>query len=181
MPYDHLRVAYNSLLGKKGSKFIENHLKKIDNLDGIEKEFIELVTDEIDRIDSEDSKILYLKNQVMLLNSQLNKANLQIDELEQKLELFETGITIISEAYTHLRKGSVIEALQKQLGRYKKGTTEHSKKIQEKWKLANVYFLEEKENNKTLKEARSAAAKRAGLVASERHLAEMMPNPAKNK
>jgi hypothetical protein len=74
-----------------------------------------------------------------------------------------------------------IKDLSERLNKYQKGAKNRAAENNKKWAIANEYFIEEIPKHKTLTAARSEAARRTGIYATERHLAEMMPNPNKNK
>ncbi|MCX7107043.1 MAG: hypothetical protein NTV66_05635 [Methylococcales bacterium] len=67
--------------------------------------------------------------------------------------------------------------MQEKLNKYQRGAKNRSTESNKKWVIANKYFIEEIPNYKTLTAARAAAAKRAGIVVTDRRLAKMMPTP----
>ena len=188
MPFDKLLSSYDSLMDKRRKAFEEKTQKELDGFDLKYKEILEFSNDEIDRThESEDSKLIYLlEAHNMTLSAQLDAANSQIDALKYQLENFELTKPLMIMAENQQLKAQnihlvMIKNLTDKVGRYTKGTKDKSKATQKKWNLAREYFKEEITENKTLKDARTAAAKRAGIYATERHLAEMLPNPNKNK
>ena len=63
------------------------------------------------------------------------------------------------------------------LDKYQKGNQHKSSASDEKWELANKLFKEEIHLHNTLKAARLASSRKAGVFAEERQLIRMMPNP----
>jgi hypothetical protein len=130
-----------------------------------------------------DTSLIYaLEAQIESLKGKIKCQDLKIGILEHQLETYEMTRPL-SEIAEELKDATMdaqermIEYQTTKVDKYKKGPKQKSADSQQKWALANEYLKEEILVHKTLKAARSAAAKRAGIVVEERQLTKMMPAP----
>jgi hypothetical protein len=108
----------------------------------------------------------YLRSRVTSLN----------DTIEMYHAMFESGE--LTDFLTDIRDFNIerlIDAQEKIIAKYQKGTKKKSEVSQQNWALAQLYFSEEIPKHKKLLSARKAAAKRAGINVKERRLIEMLP------
>jgi hypothetical protein len=132
---------------------------------------------------SQDASLIdLLEAQIELLKGQIQCRDLKIYALEYQLESYELTNPLsemadkLNEKALDIQEGMIAHHTAK-IDKYKAGPKKKSSDSQQKWTLANEYFKEEISAHRTLKAARLAAAKKAGIVAEERQLTKMMPNP----
>jgi len=120
--------------------------------------------------------------QIDSLKGEIHALNLYIYALEHRLGVIDLNQPLMEVANALNEK--VMNAQEEEIAlqttkidKYKKGPKKKSSDSQQKWALANDYFIKEIPLHRTLKAARLTAAKRAGIVAEERQLNKMMPNP----
>ena len=123
-----------------------------------------------------------LELQIEALKAEIQAKDLLICALDLQIETYETTSQLSKVAYNLNEK--VLDAQENEIvykttkiDKYQKGPKKKSLDSQQKWALANEYFKEEIPLHRTLKAARLAAAKKARIVAEERQLTKMMPNP----
>ncbi len=126
-------------------------------------------------IDSLEVHIECLKGQIICQDLRIYVLEHQLETLELTRPLSEKAEDLNDAVYETQEKMLVFQSCK--IDKYKKGTKQRSLDSQQKWALANEYFKNEISEHRTLKAARVTAAKKAGIVAEERQLTKMMPNP----
>jgi hypothetical protein len=123
---------------------------------------------------SESKKLLY--EQHSLLENLYNAFNHgQLESAELFKDVGEIMINLQKALFNDYE--AMIEHKNAKIEKYTKGPKKKSEVSQQKWELAQQYFVEEMPKHKTLKNARKAAANRAGIVVEERQLVKMLPDP----
>jgi hypothetical protein len=123
---------------------------------------------------SESKKLLY--EQHSLLENLYNAFNHgQLESAELFKDVGEIMINLQKALFNDYE--AMIEHKNAKIEKYTKGPKKKSEVSQQKWELAQQYFVEEIPEHKTLKNARKAAANRAGIVVEERQLVKMLPDP----
>ena len=135
------------------------------------------------KYDSSDTSLIdSLTLQIDSLKAIIQCQDLEIGLLKFQIESYD-NVDKISEIADKLSDATMdqqermIEYQTAKVDKYKKGPKKKAADSQQKWALANEYFKEEITAHRTLKAARLAAAKKAGIVAEQRQLTKMMPNP----
>jgi hypothetical protein len=158
--------------------------KRTDDLALNYKNILTSLADIKDRIyNSEDARLIdLLETQIESLKGEIQCRDLLIYALNHQLETYE-----LTEPLSKMAEdlnNAVSDTQEKMLAfqadkidKYKKGPNKKSSDSQQKWALANEYFKAEIPVHRTLKAARLAAAKKAGIVAEERRLTKMLPDP----
>jgi len=124
-------------------------------------------------IDSLELEIDGLKAQIQCRDLVIDALNFCIETNNIVSPLVETADAFKNKVLD-AQEGMITDQTAK-IDKYQKGPKQKSADSQQKWALANEYLKDEIPKNKTLKAARLAAAKRAGIVAEERQLTKMMP------
>jgi len=142
------------------------------------------IADIQDRVyNSDDAHLIdLLETQIESLKGEIQCRDLLIYALKHQLETYELTEPLsemaedLNNAVSDIQEKMLVFQADK-IDKYKKGPKKKSLDSQQKWALANEYFKEEISLHRTLKAARFAAAKKAGIVAEERQLTKMMPTP----
>ncbi len=144
-------------LNNKGYSYQEEH--KDATLEVIRKNLVTLQK----QSDSLNDYVIEFNNKILEYGAEISSVcdNIAFSIMEKQVDWLENSVN----------------SRDVQIKQYQKGPKKKSSDSRQKWALANEYFKAEIPVHRTLKSARLAAAKKAGVVAEERQLTKMMPDP----
>jgi hypothetical protein len=164
------------------ARAIDARLKQQKQIDELQLEYKEL---EIRLTSQEEHKstpsyvrlIELLELEIDSIKGRVKSQDILIAALEHQIETYKATTKLTEVVFTLNDK--TLDSQEGMIDKYQKGPKTKSSVSQQKWDCANRYFLTEIPKHKTLKAARLAAAKMAGIVVEERQLIKMMPDPNK--